>query len=324
LSHGPLASSPVDLSLSICVDAALRENLTLAAVKDAARLLIYFAATILLGALLAPMLFWTAHWLAARDVFAALAKFDFETFFHRALLVAAVVLLWPLLRSIQVRSLGDLDLDRNSRWLHDLLAGFFLAAIPLLCCGALLLALHMYSLRLAISWVALAKIIGASVVVPAIEETFFRGLMLGILLRSNRKYMPIFVTSALFSIVHFLKAPMRTSTIVTWSSGFNSIAHSFSQFANPMLVVAGFTTLFLIGWILADARMRTRSLWLAIGLHAGWIFASSAFNKIAHRELIALPWLGKNLLVGIVPLGLACLTWVIMRGWLRYADAPKI
>jgi len=293
-------------------------------VKDAARLLIYFAATILLGALLAPMLFWTAHWLAARDVFAALAKFDFETFFHRALLVAAVVLLWPLLRSIQVRSLGDLDLDRNSRWLHDLLAGFFLAAIPLLCCGALLLALHMYSLRLAISWVALAKIIGASVVVPAIEETFFRGLMLGILLRSNRKYMPIFVTSALFSIVHFLKAPMRTSTIVTWSSGFNSIAHSFSQFANPMLVVAGFTTLFLIGWILADARMRTRSLWLAIGLHAGWIFASSAFNKIAHRELIALPWLGKNLLVGIVPLGLACLTWVIMRGWLRYADAPKI
>src|SRR5439155_47990 len=83
----------------------------------------------------------------------------------------------------------------------------------------------------------------------------------------------IFVTSALFSIVHFLKAPMRTSTIVTWSSGFNSIAHSFSQFANPMLVAAGFTTLFLIGWILADARVRTRSLWLAIGLRAGWTFA---------------------------------------------------
>jgi membrane protease YdiL (CAAX protease family) len=136
--------------------------------------------------------------------------------------------------------------------------------------------------------------------------------------------MSIFVTSALFSIVHFLKAPMRTSTIVTWSSGFNSIAHSFSQFANPMLVAAGFTTLFLIGWILADARVRTRSLWLAIGLHAGWIFASGTFNKIAHRELIALPWLGKNLLVGIVPLGVACLTWIIMRGWLRYVGARKV
>ena len=299
-------------------------NLTLAVLKDAARLLVYFVATILLGALLAPVLFWIANWLAAHDIFPALAKFDFETFFHRALLVAALVLFWPLLRSIRIESLGDLDLERNSHWLRDLFAGFLLAAIPLFCCGALLLALHMYSLRLAITWVALAKIIGTSVIVPAIEETFFRGWTLGILLRSNRKYMAIFVTSALFSIVHFLKAPMRTSTIVTWSSGFNSIAHSFSQFANPMLVAAGFTTLFLIGWILADARMRTRSLWLAIGLHAGWIFASGAFNKIAHRELIALPWLGKNLLVGIVPLAVACLTWIIMRGWLRYVGARKV
>jgi uncharacterized protein len=303
---------------------ASRENLTLAAVKDAARLLVYFVATILLGALLAPVLFWIANWLAARDIFPALAGFDFETFFHRALLVAALVLFWPLLRSIRIESLGDLDLERNSHWLRDLFAGFFLAAIPLFCCGALLLALHIYSLRLTITWVALAKIIGTSVVVPAIEETFFRGWTLGILLRSNRKYMPIFVTSTLFSIVHFLKAPMRTSTIVTWSSGFNSIAHSFSQFANPMLVAAGFTTLFLIGWILADARMRTRSLWLAIGLHAGWIFASGAFNKIAHRELVALPWLGKNLLVGIVPLAMACLTWIIMLRCLRYAGARKI
>ena len=52
-----------------------------------------------------------------------------------------------------------------------------------------------------------------------------------------------------------------------------------------MLVLAGFTTLFLIGLILADARLQTRSLWLPIGLHAGWILASGAFNKIAHREI---------------------------------------
>ena len=32
---------------------------------------------------------------------------------------------------------------------------------------------------------------------------------------------------------------------------------------------------------LADARLQTRSLWLPIGLHAGWIFSRGAFNKIA-------------------------------------------
>jgi membrane protease YdiL (CAAX protease family) len=287
-------------------------------------LLVYFAATILLGALLAPVLFWTAQSLAAHGLFSFLAKFDFETFFHRALLIAAVLLLWPLFRSIRLRNLDDLALRRNEHWSRDLAAGFFLAALPLLCCGALLLALHIFSLRLAISWLFLTKIVGASIAVPLIEEAFFRGLILGVLLRSGRTNMPIFITSALFAIVHFLKAPLRTSTIVIWTSGFNSIAHSFAQFSNPPMVAASFTTLFLIGWILADARVITRSLWLPIGLHAGWIFSSGAFNKIAHREVLALPWLGKNLLVGIVPLGVVCLTWMLMRGWLRYVGARKV
>lgn len=158
----------------------------------------------------------------------------------------------------------------------------------------------------------------ASVVVPAIEEAFFRGLMLGVLRRSAGKYISIFVTSAFYSIVHFLKAPQPASAVVTWTSGFNSIAHSFSQFADPLLLAAGFTTLFLIGLVLADARLSTSSLWLSAGLHSGWIFANGLFNKIAHREMLVPPWLGKNLLVGIVPLAIVCLTWGLMRGWLKH------
>jgi membrane protease YdiL (CAAX protease family) len=289
--------------------------------KDAARLLVYLIATVLVGALLAPCLFWAAQSLVAHGLLTFLAHYDFETFFHRALLVAAVILLWPLARSLEVRSLTDLQLAANSRWRRDLLAGFIFSVIPLLCCAAILLASPIFSLRGAINWPAVAKVAAASAVVPIIEETFFRGLLLGVLLKTGRRYTSIFVTSALYSIVHFLKAPDRTSAHVTWISGFNSIAHAFVQFTDPLLVAGGFTTLFLIGWILADARLQTRSLWLPIGLHTGWIFASGAFNKIALRQLIVLPWLGKNLLVGIVPLGVACLTWLIMRGWLKYVDA---
>jgi hypothetical protein len=69
--------------------------------------------------------------------------------------------------------------------------------------------------------------------------------------------------------------------------------------------------------------MRTRSLWLPIGLHAGWIFASGSFNRIAEAKIVMLPWLGRNLLVGIVPLGVGGLTWLIIRGWLKYVGAPK-
>jgi uncharacterized protein len=143
------------------------------------------------------------------------------------------------------------------------------------------------------------------------------------LLKTGRQYMSIFVTSAIFSVVHFLKAPGQTSTIVTWTSGLKSVAHAFGQFSDPIMLLPAFATLFLIGWILADARVLTRSLWLPIGLHAGWILSSGAFNLMARQGVLALPWLGKNLLVGIVPFGIAGLTWAIMRLWIKYDRASQ-
>jgi membrane protease YdiL (CAAX protease family) len=286
-------------------------------------LLVYLLATVFVGALLAPWLFWGAQSLVAHGWLTFLGRYDFETFFHRALLVAALILLWPLIRSLEVRRLSDLALEPNpNRW-RDLLTGFLLAAVPLLCCGALLIASPAFAIRGAINWPAVGKVAAAALFVPMIEETFFRGLVLGTLLKSGRQTMSIFVTSALYSIVHFLKAPEQTSPDVTWASGFNSIAHAFVQFTDPLLVGAGFTTLFLIGWILAEARLATRALWLSIGLHAGWILTAGVFNKIAIRQFVIAPWLGKNLLVGIVPLAIAALTWLLMRGWLKFVDERR-
>lgn len=286
-------------------------------------MLVYLLATVLLGALLAPPLFWGAQSLIGHGWLTFLSRFDFETFFHRSLLIAALILVWPLARSLSVRSRADLEIESNPHWRRDVLGGFLCSAVPLLCCAAVLLATPIYSVRNIIDWSGAGKAVAAAAVVPFIEETFFRGLVLGVLLKSGRRYIAMFLTSALYSIVHFLKAPEHTSTVVTWTSGFNSIAHAFVQFTDPVLVSAGFTTLFLIGWILADARLRTRSLWLPIGLHAGWILTAGVFNKMARRDLIVLPWLGKNLLVGIIPLAVAAITWLIVRLWLRNRNADN-
>jgi len=292
--------------------------------KDVAKLGVYFVAIVLIGALLAPFLFWSAQSLAAHGVLPFLAKYDFETFFHRAILIAAALLLWPLLSINNVRRVADLGLARNPSWGRDLCAGAVLSTIPLLCCGALLIAFHAYSFRHVLAWSRFGKVLVASITVPFIEEAFFRGIILGVLLRTGRKYMPILVVSALFAAVHFLKAPERTSAVVTWSSGLNSIAHAFGRFGDPVMIASAFVTLFLIGCVLADARVLTRSLWLSIGLHAGWIFASGTFSLLARRQALALPWLGKNLLVGIIPLGVATFTWIIMRTWLKHDRASKV
>ena len=292
--------------------------------KDAARLAAYFIAIVLGGALLAPILFWSAQALAAHGVFPFLTKYDFDTFFHRAILVAAVLLFWPLLRVSNVRGLADLGLAPNPHWARDVAFGILLAVIPLLFCAALLIASHLYSFRHVFVWPRLGKVLLASVSVPFIEETFFRGLVLGILLRTGRKLLPVVAVSALFAAVHFLKGSEREPAIVKWTSGFQSVGGAFGGFGDLMMVLATFATLFLIGCILADARVLTRSLWLPIGLHAGWIFASGTFNWLARTRMIALPWIGKNLLVGIIPLGLAAVTWIIMRQWLKHDRASQI
>jgi uncharacterized protein len=292
--------------------------------KDVIKLAAYFIATVVIGAILAPILFWSAQSLAAHGVFSFLAKYDFETFFHRALLVAAVLLLWPLLRVSNVRCLADLGLAPNSRWGRDLCAGAVVSVVPLLFCGVLLISLHVYAFRHSFAWPRFGKMLMASMAVPFIEEAFFRGIVLGVLLRTGRKYIAIFAVSVIFAAVHFLKAPDRTSEIVTWTSGFSSIARAFDGLGDPMMLASALATLFFIGWILADARVLTRSLWLSIGLHAGWIFGSGTFSLLARQRIPALPWVGKNLLIGIIPLGIAALTWVIMRIWVKYDHASQV
>jgi len=297
---------------------AHRAAIYITTLKNAARLLAYFAGTLLIGALLAPILFWSAQWLAAHHVLTFLAEYDFEKFFHRALLIGLIVLLWPFLRSLKIRSWHELGLAPNEHRSRDFFAGLFLAIVPLLCCGALLIFFHGYSIRNTVRWSATGNLLLASVFVPLIEELFFRGLVLGIFLRSSTRSAAIVLSSVLFAIVHFLKAPEESSDAVTWASGFISIAHAFDQFREPLLVLGGFATLFLLACVLADARIQTRSLELAIGLHCGWIFAAGLFSIVARQRNIDLPWVGKSLLVGIVPLSVALLTWVLVRAWLKH------
>ena len=283
--------------------------------KDALRLAAYFVAVILTGAFIAPVLYWCAQSLATHRRLAFLAEFDFEVFFHRALLVSAIALFWPLLRSIGVTRPADLGLKPNPHRWRDLGRGLAASLLPLGLCAMAFILTHVYVLRSTVPWIPIVRTILSAIAVPWIEETFFRGLILGVLLRSGRRYLAVSLTSGLFSIVHFLKAPEGTSAVVSWSSGFQSIGHSFAQFAEPMLVLAGFTTLFLIGWVLADSRIRTASLWLPVGLHTGWILGNGLFSRITKRELLLLPWLGRSLLIGLIPLAVVGVTWMIVRFW---------
>jgi membrane protease YdiL (CAAX protease family) len=85
-------------------------------------------------------------------------------------------------------------------------------------------------------------------------------------------------------------------------------------------LLAGFTTIFALGWVLGYATLRTRSLWMAIGLHAGVVFVKMTFSKFTKRELEYPPWIGSELQIGLVPLAVLALCGVSVWLWLNYAD----
>jgi membrane protease YdiL (CAAX protease family) len=293
--------------------------------KDLRKLLLYLVASVVLGALLAPPVFKWGQSLAARDIFPSVTGQGFHRYFSRIVEIVAILLLWPLTRSLKVKSLAELGLRWDTRWAARLAFGF-LAAVALMAVMSLCVSafggviLRPAGQRL---FGEMPKVIFTAACVGFIEECIFRGAFLGLLQRSMPRFGALLASSVFFSVLHFIK-PFNSAVApesVTWASGLALIPAIFSQWSDPVMIAASFTTLLAVGWVLGWAMQRTRSLWLGIGLHAGWVFCVQGFAKFADFAPGMLPWIGADIRVGIAPLVTVILTGVLCRAWLAHGKS---
>jgi membrane protease YdiL (CAAX protease family) len=155
-----------------------------------------------------------------------------------------------------------------------------------------------------------------------LEEWLFRGMILGFLRKALVDWAAVVCTSGLFAIVHFLKPPPDDVGPVDWLSGFRALPSCFEKFTDPALLAAGFTTLFAVGCVLGWGVLRTRALWLSIGLHAGWVFTKFGFTKITRRKLKdTMPWVGEDIIVGFGALAVVLCSFLLAWLLLRYVAA---
>lgn len=296
------------------------------ALKDLAKIFGYLAAVLLFGALLAPPLYWGGQWLATHGI-PALAGFKFQKYFNRAALIAAGSLLWPVIRSLRITGWRDLGLEPDRRWWQHLLGGFLIAGLAVAIMAFVYTQLGIYRIRDVIAWEKIPVIALGAITVAFVEEFLFRGGILGLVRRTLSPMAALFWVTALFAIVHFLKPDESFEiTEVGWLSGFTLIPHTFHRFAEPMDLLAGFTTLFVLGWLCGDATLRTRALWLSIGLHAGIVFVKMSFSAMAKFSVKQrfrddyLPWVDDTFETGLVPVAVLLLTWGVVRLWLAYEN----
>lgn len=305
--------------------------------KEIVKILLYLIATVVLGALIAPPLYWLGQGILHHGVQHGWVTFHgendhlkavgplaflatkFRRYFDRAILISALALLWPLVRALKIRNWRDLGLEKNPhRWRHFVF-GLIASIVSVLILGFIAVAFGGYSMIAPIPWGKIALIPIGALAVALIEEGLFRGAIQGVASRALSNTRAILFVSALYAIVHFLKPPENAvpQIQITWESGFVQALQAFCQFQQPMLVLGGFTTLFIVGVILGYARLSTRSLWLPVGLHAGWIIAKMGFTKIARTNGAGWPWFGPDLLTGLAPVAVVLLTGVAVWWWLK-------
>ncbi len=303
-------------------------------------LIVLFLATVIVTAgALAPVLWYAgkavAGWVEGRGLGGTpglgwlagkLGDSDFGRYFNRAFLFAALGWLWPFLRWMGVtRSALGLEPNRH-RW-QDYAGGFLVAAGLLLAMGAFFLWRGAYQWRVDPKLLSkLPRILMAAAVVPLIEEFLFRGVFLGMAMRAVRRIVAVVLVSAFFAVLHLVKPPdplpdSLAAGEVGWSSGYAMMGIIFRSYGDPGRFVSEFSTLLVVGLILAWTRGFTRSLALPMGLHAGWIFGVGMFALVSRTSRglrsgqwmvgeggVRIPLIGENLKLGLAPLVVLVLT----------------
>ncbi|MGH7387658.1 MAG: CPBP family intramembrane glutamic endopeptidase [Candidatus Methylomirabilales bacterium] len=281
-----------------------------------------------LSVLTAPLIKGAGEWLlqafpssALFDLDTAGGSYDFGRIYRRLLLVLTL-----LLGTLGRKWLGPISLrgiGTGSRPGRQVGSGFVLGCFSLSLFLAIFLLMGERSLAPAVpadwSWRA-GRALASALVVGVVEETIFRGYLLGGFLGGGSRLGAVVWSSALFSAVHFLRAPVRVTPGLHLGVGLQALVAHLRPLGRPE-VFFPFVGLLLLGMLLAYAYLWTDSLPFAIGLHAGWVFLVMTAGLLL-REPTGIEWLygEQGVLARVGGWILLLLMVPMLRAWIRWTS----
>lgn len=224
--------------------------------------------------------------------FALGAHVPFHRVMDRALLISSVLAVLVSLPWAEVARFWPLS--ARSGW--EIAGGFLLAFISSQTILAFDLGINGF-VRASLSAGQVAGIVStalvAALLVPPLEETIFRGFLVGQLAQLMSRRAACLLGALIFMLAHFLKIPVSLDRepVHLWS-GVGALGAAFHPVLQGDCLSWKGLNLFLIGVILGGIFLRSGRLWLSAGLHAGWILVLLLFAGLtrpsphpAHPEL---------------------------------------
>jgi membrane protease YdiL (CAAX protease family) len=149
-----------------------------------------------------------------------------------------------------------------------------------------------FRLSLADSLKRCVSAILAAATVGFMEEILFRGVIFKGLFEELGRARAYLFAALFYSAIHFVKPgdAAALGQLDAWI-GIRYLAGSFHPFTDLTTLFPGLLGLFLIGAVLCYAFERTGTLYLSIGLHAGWIFSLKTLRVFGDFRRNDLGWL---------------------------------
>ncbi|SRR5579885_115345 len=132
----------------------------------------------------------------------------------------------------------------------------------------------------------------SGIVVGLIEEGFFRAFLFGGMEADFGRTGSLVVSSAIYAVAHLVRAPAHFYvTSLEPGAGIRTLALSFSQLGAPLSALPTLIGLFLLGIVLAEAFVLTKTVWFSVGLHAGFVIGAKLWPKLMLPHAALPQWL---------------------------------
>jgi uncharacterized protein len=283
---------------------------------DMVKVWLYAAASVGLGAWLAPMLYNAGkalaevsvskttngliEWLAVRCGAAGFAEFQVVGMILAAALLFLPWMEWIHAKRGEVSGTGpwkfrlpggarttDLGqaLKRNIEGPWHACSGFMVVTGLVLSLGVALVPAGYFTMRHPGSAMIplVATTLAWALAGAVLMEIAFRGIAMGIFLRAMRPAAALGMSAVFFAVLLSL-VPERNALAgdpEDAAAGFRLLGEMALRFADWRHVFGSFAPLLALGAVLAFARWRTASLWLPVGLHTGWRFAKGLLDELS-------------------------------------------
>jgi membrane protease YdiL (CAAX protease family) len=263
--------------------------------KTHQRLIFFLLLVLALTCFLTPWFAACADWIALSQPALLSERYSFSKIFNRTFMISGILLFFLCRRLLGIGRPADLGLTSFKEGWPDLATGWLLAVGSMAGLGAVMAMFDVFTpfFRLSLGE-SIGRCMGAlssGVFAGFLEEIFFRGILFKGLYEQGplRAYVG---ANLFYSVLHFVKPgePYFMEMFDPWA-GFRHLAFTFTPFLDPLPLLPGIFGLFFIGAVLSFAFARTGNLYLAIGLHGGWVFGLKTFRVFGNFRREDLDWM---------------------------------